>query len=141
MINSENLKAQIINSENFNDVFDLDKQRTPLEKIKTHLQKTHVEIWSKKKPKPCIIQPPTVMSKGSDPALLGKIRMVVEAIFEMGEAEIYIQKDNGIDYNGSVPRQVGVSRKVDTKDREREGKCKLQLTETWNRIQCQIRLS
>lgn len=80
----------------------------------------HVGIWSKKKPKPYIIQPPTVMSKGSDPALLGKIRMVVEAIFEMGEAKIYIQKDNGIDYNGSVPRQVGVSRKVDTKDRERE---------------------
>lgn len=93
--------------------------RGRLSRKKTHLQKMHVGIWSKKKPKPCIIQPPTVMSKGSDPALLGKIRMVVEAIFEMGEAKIYIQKDNGIDYNGSVPRQVGVSRKVDTKDRER----------------------
>lgn len=28
-----------------------------------------------------VIEPPTVMSNGSDPALLGKIRIVVEAIY------------------------------------------------------------
>lgn len=67
--------------------------------------RTAIEKNTGKIRKASVNQPPTVMSNGSDPALLGKIRIVVEAIFEIWDTKkrcITRKGKYNTDNNGSV---------------------------------------